>query len=197
MTLMDYIVGKNSIITSNVGGGSTSFTLYLVNNLSEEHAILYYSTGSIDRYFIKNYYPSVYNNCTFFIATLELFLDYITGMGSKLENFSYIVIDTADVVGKDTIIYLIALLDIYNIKLIVTSQLRVNPNNSKPYSTVEEWNKQISSPIFDNSIWLRNVTEPNNINKRKYIDIYPYFRRGNNFDKRYILSFDKRRGNVL
>jgi len=198
MALMDNIIGKNSIITSSIGGGSTSFTLYLLDNLCECYTTLYYSTGAnIDNAFIKKYYPSVYNNCIFFIATLNLFLEYITDLGNNLIHFSYIIIDTADIIGKNTLKDIKNLLDIYNIKLIVTSQLRINPNTNKPYSTVEEWNKQLSNKLFENSIWIRNVNEPNTITKRKYIDIYNFFRIGNKFYKRYILNYDKRQGNIL
>lgn len=198
MALIDYIVNKNSIITSNVGGGSTSFTLYLLNNLCISNNVLYYSTGSnIDRSFVKNYYNNVYHECTFFIGPLDIFLSYLTNLGSKLENFNYIILDTADVIGKESLQSLKMLFDLYNINMIATSQLRVDPNNSRPYSTVEEWNKQLNGELFQNSIWIRNVNEPNTINKRKYIDIYNHFRIGNRYTKRYIISFDKKRGNVL
>jgi len=198
MSLMDNIIGKNTIITSNMGGGSTSFALYLTDYLCKDQLILYYSTGqNIDINFVKNYYHNVYEYCIFIMSPLDIFFNYITNLGSKLENFSYIIIDTADIIGKDRLISIKSLLDIYNIKLIVTSQLRINPNSSKPYSTVEEWNKQVSGQIFHNSIWIRNVNEPNTIVKRKYIDIYKLFRRGNRYMHRYILNFDKRRGNIL
>ena len=198
MNLMDTIIGEHSIITANSGGGSTSLALYMVDSFCECQPTLYYSTGAnIDTNFVKNYYSETYEYCVFIMSPLDIFLDYITNLGSKLNCFSYIVIDTADIIGKETLVSIIELLNIYDIKLIVTSQLRVDPNTSKPYSTVEEWNKQLSIPIFQNSIWIRNITEPNNINKRKYIDVYHSYRRGNKYEHRYILSFDKKRGNIL
>lgn len=196
--MIEYIINKSSIITSNVGGGSTSLALYIINNLIQNNNILYYDTTySINRDFLRQYYSNVFDNCIFFQGQQDTFLNFISELGGNLQNIDYIVIDTADTFGKQTLSNLNNLTSLYNIKLIVTSQLRVNPNTGKPYSTVEEWNKQLSERIFHNSIWIRAVNEPNTITKRKYIDIYNEFRIGNKYYKRYIFNFDIKRGNIL
>ena len=196
--MIKHIRNKNTIITANPGGGATTLLLYYINTLCITDNILFYDTGlNIDRVYITSFYKNMYDNVYFIQSSNEIFFNYLIELGDKLKLFKYIVLDTADSFGKTSLFNIYQLLELYDINIIVTSQLRVNPNNSKPYSTVEEWNKQYTDKIFDNSIWIRNVNEPNMITRRKYIDIYNQYRRGNKYDYRYLLEFDKKRGNIL
>jgi cellulose biosynthesis protein BcsQ len=193
------ILNKNSIITSKTNGGSTSFSLYLANELSLlNHNILYYDTSkSIESNFVQKHYINTYNNVLFFISSKEIFFNYIITMGSNIKNFDYIIIDTADSFGKTDIVNMFNILQLYGVKLIVSSQLRIDPNTAKPYSTVEKWNKEQTHDMFDLSIWIRDVNEPNNIHNRRYIDIFNKYRTGNKYTYRYILNFNKKHGNII
>ena len=103
MNMLNDIVNKSSIITSSPGGGSTSVVLHLIEPLLETKSVLYYGTGyNLDRNFVKNYYPNVYNKCFFIEGPLEWFYNYITELNMLLNNFDYIVIDTADI-PKDAV----------------------------------------------------------------------------------------------
>jgi len=87
-----------------------------------------------------------------------------------------------------------------NCTLICTSQIRHNPNTGKPYSTMERKNKTYSDYgeiMFNNSVWIRNVTEPNNIYKMRYVDIFNIYRIGNNYSDRFLIRFDNKEGNVI
>ncbi len=194
---MKYIVNKNSIITANPGGGSTSLALLLTNMLSKYYSVLFFDTGHmIDRSYIERHYNDMYNNCFIMQSSLDYFIDYLSEMNRHLSNLDYIVIDTADILDKKKIQFLFDIFDVCNVNVICTSQLRVNMGTGKPYSTVEEWNKQLASKPFDNSIWIRKVNEPNTFLNRKYIDIHNHFRRGNDFITRKIMNFDKKQGNI-
>lgn len=198
MEIMRYIVNKNSVITSNPGGGSSTMALYFADLLSTRYNVLYYNTDTnIDREFVKRFYPNAYENVFFMYSIGEHFNNYISELGLQLEYFDYIVIDTADTVGKKQLANLNMLFEMYDINLIATSQLRVNPGTGKPYSTVEEWNRQLSEKVFDNSIWIRSTTEPDKSVKRKYVDIYHQVRVGNKYEKRFLYKFDKKRGNII
>ena len=195
---LKYIVNKNSIITSPPGEGSTTLALYLTNILSNTYNVLFFDTGkNIDRKYIKEHYNDMNVNAFIFQGSINYFLDYLSDLNRQLINLDYIIIDTGDILDKKTLFNIHSIFEACNINVICTSQLRVNPGTSKPYSTVEEWNKQLPNHPFDNSIWIRKVNEPNTFLNRKYIDIYDKFRVGNKFYNRSILSFDKKKGNIL
>jgi len=196
--IVDNILNKNTIITAAPGEGSTTLALYLTNILSETNNVLFFDTGrTIDRQYIQKHYVTMYNNCCIFQGALDQFLNYLSDVNRQLRNIDYVVIDTGDILSKKDILNLYNIFNSLNVKMICTSQLRVNPGTSKPYSTVEEWNKQLPNHPFDNSVWIRKVNEPNQFMNRKYIDIYDKFRIGNKFYNRSILSFDKKKGNIL
>jgi len=196
MDIIESIKNKNSIITSNPGGGSTSLGLYIVNNLILDNNIIYFNTTfNLDNNYIYKNYNNLYNNCIIMQSSIEHFFNYINDISGILDDIDYIIIDTADIMGKDSLKNLVDLLNLFNVNLICTSQLRVNPNNSQPYSTVEQWNKQLIIPIFNCSIWIRKVNEPGNFN-RKYIDIYNNYRIGNHYSKRFILNFNEKDGTI-
>jgi len=190
------IENKNTIITSAPGEGSTNLLYYICNELAiNSKLILLFDTGNqLNREYLKKYYFGIYNFVFIFQGSYEDFMNYISNINRNLSIFDYIFIDTADILNKDKLYNLIKLLSNYNIKLICTSQLRINPNNSKPYSTVEEWNKQFNGLLFDCSIWIRKVNEPNKFLNRKYIDIYDKYRIGNKYQYRSILNFDRKQG---
>lgn len=191
------IVNKNTIITSSPGGGSSSLALLFTNFLSEYYNILYFDTGhSLDRVYIKQFYSKIFNNVNVIQAPIEVLFDYIIELNTSLKDIDYIIIDTGDMLNKQIISDLYNLLKVFDVYLIVTSQLRMNPNTGKPYSTVEEWNKQLVEKPFQNSIWIRKVNEPNATVNRKYVDVYNNFRIGNRYYKRIILNFNKKRGNI-
>jgi len=196
-TFMKDIVNKNTIITSNAGGGSSSLALFFTEFLSNYYNVLYFDTGHlVDRAYIKKHYPNVHENVFILQSSIDDFFNYLSELNRNIVNIDYIIIDTGDMLNKATIQALNSLLKEFNINMICTSQLRVNPNNARPYSTVEEWNKQLSDKPFQNSIWIRNVNEPGTLLTRKYIDVFKDFRVGNRYYKRIILNFDKRNGSI-
>ena len=194
---MKNIVNKNTIITSNPGGGSSSLALFFTEFLCKYYNILYFDTGHyLDREYIKKYYPNIYNNVFILQSSIDDFINYLSELNRNIIYIDYIIIDTGDMLNKNIISNLYLLLKEFNINIICTSQLRINPNNAKPYSTVEEWNKQLTDKPFQNSIWIRNVNEPGMILTRKYIDVFENYRIGNRYYKRIILNFDKRNGSI-
>jgi len=196
--LIQRVVGKNTIITSPPSEGSTTLALYITNILSVSSNVLFFDTGrTIDRQYIKEHYKDMFANCFILQGSLDYFLNYLSDLNRQLRHIDYVVIDTGDILSKKDLLNLYNIFDSCNINMICTSQLRVNPGNSRPYSTVEEWNKQLTNNPFDNSIWIRKVNEPNTFLNRKYIDIYDRFRVGNRYQSRSIFNFDKKKGNIL
>ena len=194
-----HIENKNTIITSAPGEGSTNLAYLITHELAiKGKIVLFFDTGhTLNRTYIKEHYFAMYNFSFIIQGSLDIFINYLTDMNRILSYIDYVVIDTGDILSKKHLLTLYNLFDSCNIKVICTSQLRLNPNTSKPYSTVEEWNKQSSELPFDNSIWIRKVNEPNKILNRKYIDIYNNFRIGNKYYSRSLISIDKKRGNIL
>jgi len=196
--LMGYVLNKNTIISAAPGEGSTTLALYLTNILSTSSNVLFFDTGNtLDKQYIKTHYNDMYNHCFIIQGSYDNFLNYLSDLNRQLSNLDYIIIDTGDIITKPNLLNLYNIFDACDINIICTSQLRVNPGTGKPYSTVEEWNKQLTKKPFDNSIWIRKVNEPNTFLNRKYIDIYKEFRIGNHYIDRSIFSFDRKKGNIL
>lgn len=190
------LIKKSYILTSAPGNGSTvvllNVALFLL--LKDNKVILYDSTGSIDRDFIKNNYSYLYNNLLFFsgnIKDLIYFIEYIN------YDFDYLLIDSADSLmsNKSLLLSLINLIHNKEKNIIVTSQIRVNPNNSQTYSTIENLN--IKNNLFSCSVWIRNVTENRDIISSKYIDIYKKIRVGNDYIRRYIIKINTKTGVII
>lgn len=190
------LIKKSYILTSAPGNGSTvvllNVALFLL--LKDNKVILYDSTGSIDRDFIKNNYSYLYNNLLFFsgnIKDLIYFIEYIN------YDFDYLLIDSADSLmsNKSLLLSLINLIHNKEKNIIVTSQIRVNPNNSQTYSTIENLN--IKNNLFSYSVWIRNVTENRDIISSKYIDIYKKIRVGNDYIRRYIIKINTKTGVII
>jgi hypothetical protein len=188
-----YINNGNCIITSAPNNGATSFALFLANSILENssNVIFYNPMGDIDRNFVKQYYPNVYKNCTYFKGPTDLFLLYLDYMQWE---FDYIFIDPADCLmngDKKTLHNLVSLSKANKFKIIVTSQIRQDPSQGgKVYSTLE------TLKIFDYSIWIRNVTEQSELFKSKYVDVYGSYREGNKYIARNIAKFTDQ-GNII
>jgi len=187
-----YIKDKTSIITSAPGNGATSFALYLANIITEQNKyVIYFNIDNgINREFVKNYYNKVYNNCIFINTNIEIFFEFLDFINYDI---NHIIIDPADpmMISKSKLLLLQSILKNRNIGLTCTAQIRADPNKGgKIYSTIE------NILPFDNSIWIRNVSETSDIIYKKYIDIFDSKRSGNNYIARHIAKFTKE-GQVL
>lgn len=188
-----HICNKNSIVTSAPGNGSTTFLLYLANQLNiNNYSVIYYNPAyNIDRDFIKLNYPNAYNDTFFMFSDLDYFISFL-----RTTSFDYIIIDPGDVLlkTKNILPLLIKLIKTQKSYLICSSQIRIDiPNGAKPYSTIEKINIESiknNKLIFDNSIWIRNATGNKGIIREKYIDVFNKFRNGNNYIDRYIAKFN-------
>ena len=190
----EFVSGNNIIITAPSGNGTTVLTLHIVNILlSKDKKIIYYNpTGDIDREFVKLVYPRVFNE-TFFheqsITQLLSFLDYIN------YDIDYLVMDPGDSLMFNKGIYPLLNRRLKNKGLIVTSQIRQDPTKGgQIYSPIEELNKKNNNSVFNFSVWIRNVTEGEQIFKSRYLDIFDNGKSGNNFIRRYLARFDTKTG---
>lgn len=199
-TIIDNYLNDNIIVSGSPGIGTTSFIQSLINQLCINNTVIYYnSQNSIDKNFIKNYYPNLENNVIFITGTLEIFLEYIIHLLGEDSLPDYIVIDPGDILinNSQTLKLISKLTKGIDTKLIVTSQIRLNPNNVKTYSTIERWNALSNTSLFRYSLWIRNVTSNDDLYKLKYVDVFTQTKNGNNYDERFIIKFDKKKGYVI
>lgn len=193
----EFVLGNNIIITSPTGHGSTVLTLHIVNLLSgKDKRVIYYNpTGDIDGTFISSNYPAVFRDTFFHKESQSLlinFLDYIN------YDMDFLVLDPGDSLMHNKRIYSL-LNNILGTKgMIATSQIRQDPTKGgQVYSPIEELNKAYNNSIFDYSIWIRNVTEGEQLFKSRYLDVYKHNRVGNKFLRRYIVRFDTKTGVLI
>lgn len=175
-----YIDEGNIIVTSAPGNGTTSLCLYLCNYYSQSKSILYYNpSANIDRRFVKNY-KNTYANVNFVTSPLDLLVKYL------LENasiYDILIFDPGDMLLATPKLLHAFCRIIGPIRLICTSQIRVDPTKGgQVYSTVERKQEK-----FKYSLWIRDVTEVDTIFEKRYLDVFPEFRSGNNFIQRYLL----------
>jgi len=190
--IIDYIEKYNCVVTSSPGNGTSSLILFLTNLLteSESNIIFYNPDRSIDRTFVKRFYPNVFNKVMIIESPVEIFIEFLSYIDYKVDR---LIIDPADVLlGSSKILQgLMPILKANKIKVLCSSQIRTDvANGGKTYSTLEK------TGLFDYSIWIRNVSESNGIFIKKYVDVWKHKRNGNNFASRYIAKFGKE-GNVL
>lgn len=195
----DYIEKGNTIITAKPGGGATVFSLYLCNILlKQDKTILYYNpTAEIDVYYVKKYFPRVYRDVFFIRSPLNSFLHLINEMDYDMD---YLVIDPGDclMVNPKIVSAIADIVKRKDTKFICTSQIRVDPTlGGQVYSTIEKLNKRHSGSIFENSMWIRDVTETNTIYTSRYIDVFDKYRVGNRYKSRYLAKFSKTSGTVM
>lgn len=189
--IFDYIEKNNCVITAAPGNGTSSLILFLINILSETDSdiIFYNPDKSLDRKFIKRFYPNVYNKVLFINSSIDILIEFLYYIDFK---FSRLIIDPADsfLSQTNTFIDLIKVLKLNNIKVLCSSQIRTDiSNGGKLYSTIE------NTKLFDYSIWIRNVSEHDELFKNKYVDVWKKERKGNNFLSRYIAKYGKE-GNI-
>lgn len=183
-----YIKKKNILITSSSQNGASSFTQFILNEIAADDELIVFFNPSKDlcREFTLSCYPRIAENVLVLQSPLENLVDFLESSGC---DFDYLVVDPGDTLmdNKSFFTRLARILNSNNTNLICTSQMRVNPNNSKPYSTLEEFNKKNS--IFEYSIWIRKSTGPQVGFIEKYIDVFHLARTGNKYQSRYIAKF--------
>jgi len=190
------------IVTAAPDNGSTSFVQMLSNIIcSNNGLVLYYNPSrTINREFIKSLYPEMYKNVCFMTSSVDIFIEYINTIDSSI-FYDYIIIDPGDIIAINSqLVLLKRLLDLYNCTMICTSQIREDlSEGGKVYSTLDRLNKKYcnyGSPVFQYSIWIRNVSEPVLITENKYIEVYNHYRDKKNFIDRNIAIYSKE-GRIL
>lgn len=189
----NYVRSKNIIITSSAGGGATSLCLFIANLLLKDQNIIVYFNpqDNIERTFVRSYYLRVYDDVIFVACEIEKLLYFIKYLNYKID---YLILDPADCLLYNSNI-LPSIANALSGNIICSSQIRQDPTQGgKVYSTLEE--KYMNTGLFNYSIWIRNITEPNGIFKRKYIDIFDKKRSGSNNISRYIANFTNE-GNII
>lgn len=194
----EHIQNNNTIVTS-ASQGTSSFLLYIANFLSINNNVLFYDVDrNINRDFIKINYSNAYNYTTFLNSNFSDFSNILTS--NLIENYQYLIIDPCDsfLSNQKYFINVIKYLKIKNIKIIASSQIRINiSEGGSTYSTLERFNlKNNIHQLFNKSIWIRNVTDEDSLSIKKYIDVFDEARKGNNFTTRYIASYTKE-GRIL
>jgi len=180
-----YLTNKRVIVTSAPGSGSTSYSLYLSDNLVNDNFLIYYDlSGSIDREFVKKHYNNFYNKGIFVTGNLKNLFKLIVEVEEVLD---VLIVDSADImmVDKNAINNLLQLSKVRKFTLLCTSQIRQDPTKNI-YSTIERLDYN-----FDYSIWIRNVTEKEGLLVSKYIDVFDEKRIGNKYIERFICYFSK------
>lgn len=189
--ITDYISKGNLLITAPPGGGSTTLALYLANqilNISDSIILYYNPSADINLEFISSYKNLLCSDIFFYQGKLEYLIKFLDYVKYKLD---YIIFDPADtlMVNKDI---LKLIFHLFKGRIIATSQIRENPNlGGQVYSTLETLN------LFNYSVWIRNVTESEQIFKSKYIDVFNIKRSGNNYERRYVAKFNTKTGNII
>lgn len=195
----DYIKKGNTILVGAPGNGITSLTLFFANCLlKDDNIVLYYNpTEEIDRHFVKRFYPRVYRDAIFNSQPLPDLINFLSHIDY---NFNYLIIDPGDsvMIDKRVIPVLVSVLKKSRGRLLVTSQIRQDPTKGgQVYSPIEKLNITYNKELFDYSIWIRNVTDTEEIFKPRYLDIFDKVRTGNKYLRRYIAKFSKKKGNVI
>jgi hypothetical protein len=190
----EFVLDNNIIITAPSGNGSTVFTLYLSNLLLHQNkSILYYNPSKdIDQEFVKKYHQDVYQNVIFHKESLSLLINFLEYINYEID---YLILDPGDalMVSRNVIPMIKSSLKGH---IIITSQIRQDPTkNGHIYSPIEELNKKYN--LFKYSIWIRNVTEEEQLFKSRYIDIFENCRIGNQFLRRYLVRFDSKTGEII
>jgi len=181
-----FLQKDHTIVTSAPNNGTTSCVLYFADKLSVSESVLFYNpTNTLNRTFVMDNYPVMFENTVILSCDFEHFVQYITENNSL---YDFIIIDPGDILAGRVNICLLLSSILKNTKMIITSQIRADIASGGVYSTLEKSDK---NRVFKNSIWLRNVTEKNDFFNRKYIDIYNGARSGNNYEYRGILNFKK------
>lgn len=193
-----YVYDHDVMLTAAAGEGTTALALYLAMILSEEKFVIYFNPSSdINREYVRKFYPRVFHNVLFIQSNLDTFLEFLDEIDY---DFDYLVLDPGDTFmsAKNTLISLKKICKIKNSHLIVSSQIRLDPNIGwQPYSTVEKVNKSCGNTLFDYSIWIRRVSENNPILTAKYIDVFKGSRKGNQYISRYLVRFDNMEGCMI
>lgn len=187
----DYILNNNCIITSSTNNGATSLCLFLCNELTkrnDETIYFFDPNGGIDRSFVKNNYPYVFQNVIFIQCSVDNLINLLLYTNFKIDR---LLVDPGDILltSKNFLTSLVYFLQDRESKLICTSQIRQDIPNNRIYSTIERFNQR--EDLFDYSIWIRNVSEESILYTRKYVDVYNKIRTGNKFIARYIANFTK------
>jgi hypothetical protein len=195
----DFISKGNTTIVGPTGNGITSLTLHFINCLlTQNKLVLYYNpTKEIDTDFVKKFYPRVYKNVLFYMSDLTTLLDFLSYIEYEID---YMVIDPGDtmMVDKNIIPLLVSILRKKGKHLLMSSQIRQDPNNGgKVYSPLEKLNISYNNELFDWSIWVRDVTDVDDLFKSRYVDIFEKIRVGNRYIRRYITKFSIKEGNVI
>jgi hypothetical protein len=187
----DYLQKGNTLITSSTGNGCTTLTLYFANLIlsKTDSKILYYnSTGDINSEYISILKSENYKDIFFHqgnLLTIIRFLEYCN------YDFDYLILDPGDTLLIDRKI-LPLIFNLFKGKIIATSQIRQDPTKGgQVYSSLEKMN------LFNHSIWIRNVTEGEQMFKSRYLDIFEKSRLGNKYIRRYVIKFDIKTGNIM
>lgn len=188
--ITDFIQKGNTIITSSPGNGCTALTIHLLNLLLHKNdvKIVYYnSTADIDINFVKQN-KHIQNDIFFHQGTLPQLISFLEYINYDID---FLVVDPGDTLMIDKNLFCL-LKKLCKGKILATSQIRQNLNKGgQVYSTLE------STHLFDYSIWIRDVSEGENLFKARYLDIYDQRRNGNNYLRRYVVKFDNKTGNVM
>lgn len=190
------------MVTSSPGNGTTSFLLAFAENLIKSGVRVIYMdvSSSLSRDFVFQYYKNVFK----YMIVLQnmTYLDFVSLIDEcDIKDYT-IIIDPGDSIMKFPNLFspLFWMFKERNIRVICSSQIRQDPSQGgKPYSPLEKENLRrlrFGEPIFDYSIWIRNITTANIINKSKYIDVFRYARTGNNYIDRYLVKYSEE-GNII
>jgi hypothetical protein len=150
----------------------------------------------LNREFVKSYYNEAYRDVCFITCPIDIFIEYLSSIGTDF-YFDTLIIDPGDIViiNQSMLQMLQETLILYKCNLICTSQIRQIPEEGgKPYSTLDRLNKRYckyGKPLFDFSVWIRNITEHVMFYNNKYIEVYRFFRYKNNFIERVTVKYSK------
>jgi hypothetical protein len=187
----DFIKKGNTIITSPAGNGCTTLALYLAAQIlvKNDSRILYYNpSADINIDYVTPLSNPAYKDIFFHQESLKTFVDFLE---YSEYDFDYLFIDPADTLLVNSKI-LPLILKLFKGKIVAVSQIRQDPTlGGQVYSTIEKLN------VFDYSIWIRNVTENEELFKSRYLDVYDRRRSGNKYVRRYVVKFDSKTGNIM
>lgn len=194
----EFVLGNNIIITAPTGHGSTVLSLHIANILLEkDKKIIYFNpTSDIDSQYIKGTYPNIFHDVFFHSESLIRFVDFLDYINYEAD---ILFLDPGDslMCNKKLFPTLNNLLN-NKTRMVVTSQIRQDPTKGgQIYSPIEELNKSYNNTIFKYSIWIRDVTEEEQLFKARYLDVFKHNRVGNKFLQRYIIRFDSKTGVLI
>jgi len=187
----DYLQKGNTLITAPTGNGCTTLVLYLANlilNKTDPKILYYNSTGDISLEYLSILNSKHYKDIFFYQDNLSTFIKFLEYSNY---NFDYLILDPGDTILVDKKI-LPLIFNLFKGKIIATSQIRQDPTKGgQIYSTLEKMN------LFDYNIWIRDVTEGEQMFKSRYLDIFNGRRIGNMYIRRYVIKFDIKTGNII